>query len=347
MLPRVAVIIVTYQGRQYVPDCLSSLQAVDYPADRWETVVVDNASADGTVEYIRQKFPHATVLVQDTNTGFTGANNRGLQYALDRGFDFAYLLNQDTVVHPGFLRQAVHVAETDARIAAVQSKLLLHGTAKINSWGNAIHFMGFGYAGGNGMPDVPLTVRDIAYPSGAAVLLRCAVLRRVGLLDAAMFMYHEDLELGWRLWLAGYRCVVAPLSVVYHKYEFSRSVAKWHWMERNRIRVLLTHYRWRTLALLVPAWMMVEGGMILLSARHGLLGQLLTAHAYYFRPSTWPLLGRRRREVQRLRRVSDREVVKQFVSRIEFQDSPPTGFTQVANAVFGWYWRAVSPLIRW
>ncbi|MDO8559538.1 MAG: glycosyltransferase family 2 protein [bacterium] len=347
MLPRIAVIIATYDGRQYLPDCLSSLHAVDYPADRWEIVAVDNASGDGTVEYIRQAFPRVTVLVQDTNTGFAGANNRGLQYALDRGFDYAYLLNQDTVVTPRFLREVQSVAETDVVIAAVQSKLLLYGTAKINSWGNAIHFMGFGYAGGNGMPDAPLTVRDIAYPSGAAVLLRCAVLRQVGLLDGPLFMYHEDLELGWRLWLAGYRCVVAPQSVVYHKYEFSRSVTKWYWMERNRIRVLMTHYRWRTLALLVPAVLVVDGGMICLSIRHGFLRQLLAAHAYFFRPSTWLPLWRRRREVQRLRRVPDREVVKRFVSRIEFQDSPSTGTTRVANIVFGGYWRAVLPLIRW
>src|SRR3989344_5635815 len=247
MLPRVAIIIVCYNGREYLPDCLTSLQAVDYPKERYSIIVVDNASSDHSVEYLREHWTNVAVTVLPKNTGFAGANNIGLRQAMEQGYDYAFLLNQDTVVTPGFLREAVAVAEADLTIGAVQSKLLRFGTNEINSWGNVIHFLGFGYAGGNREPDQPISVQEIAYPSGAAVLLRCSALKTVGILDDAFFMYHEDLDLGWRLWLAGYRCLLAPASVVYHKYEFSRSMQKYFWMERNRYLVILTHYRLATL----------------------------------------------------------------------------------------------------
>lgn len=347
MLPRVAVIIASFNGREYLPDCLSSLQAVDYPKDRWSIIVVDNASSDNTVEYLTQHFPGVHCMVQKTNIGFAAANNIGLRYALENGYDFAFLLNQDTVVTSAFLREAVAVAGVDPTVAAVQSKLLRHGTNEINSWGNAIHFLGFGYAGGNRQPDRPLSVSEIAYPSGAAVLVRCSALKIVGLMDEAFFMYHEDLDLGWRLWLAGFRCLLAPASVVYHKYEFSRSVKKFYWMERNRIRVLLTHYRWRTLALLIPTVLLADAGLLTLSLRHGFWRQLLAAHAYFFQPATWPPLWRRRREVQRLRKRSDREIIVRFTGRIDFQEMPLRGLVKIANVVLDAYWQLVKRLIWW
>lgn len=347
MLPRVCVIVVTFNGRQFLPDCLSSLRAVDYPPDRWELVVVDNASTDGSADEVAKLFRSAMLLRQASNVGFAAANNAGLRYALEQGFDYAYLLNQDTAVKKDFLLQAVTVATAEPDVASVQSKILLHGTSQINSWGNEIHFLGFGYAGGHRQFDQPLSVRAITYPSGAAVLLQCAALKAVGLLDEALFMYHEDLELGWRLWLAGFRCLLAPASVVYHKYEFSRSVKKFYWMERNRYLVVLTHYRLRTLLLIWPMSLVVAAGLLVQSLRGGYFLEVIAAHLYFLNPAVWGRIWRRRRQVQRLRRRPDREVISRFVSQIKFQDLPETSVTRLGNAVMAGYWRVVRPLIRW
>ena len=347
MLPRVAVIIVTHNGRQFLPDCLSSLRQTDYPAERWTLMVVDNASGDGSAEYVREHFPAGHAVALSRNTGFAAANNIGLRYAIDHRFDYAYLLNQDTAATPAFLRAAVAVAEAHADAAAVQSKLLLHGTALVNSWGNEIHFLGFGYAGGYKQPDGPVAVRELAYASGAAVLLRCAVLRQTGLLDESLFMYHEDLELGWRLWLAGYRCLLAPASVVYHKYEFFRSLQKYYWMERNRFLVMLTHYRLRTLLLLWPASLLADAGLLLQSVRGGYFRQVLAAHSYFFLPQAWRRIVSQRRLVRQLRRRPDRAVVERFSSQIKFQGLPETVMTRVGNAVMARYWQLVQPWIRW
>lgn len=347
MLPRVCVIIVTHNGRQFLPDCLSSLRAVDYPVGHWTLVVVDNASNDGSPDYVAANFPTAVVIRQTQNIGFAAGNNVGLRHALAHGFEFAYLLNQDTVVQPDFLRQVVAIAQAEPGVAAVQSKLLLHGTSLVNSRGNVIHYLGFGYAGGHRQPDGPLPIRDIAYASGAATLLRCATLRSVGLLDETLFMYHEDLELGWRLWLAGYRCVLAPDSVVYHKYEFSRSIKKYYWMERNRYLVLLTHYRFATLLLIWPAILLVDAGLLAQSVRGGYFQPVMAAHLYFFNPAAWRNIWRRRRSVQKLRRRPDREIITRFASQIKFQDLPETLLTRLGNVMMAGYWRMVRPLIWW
>lgn len=347
MLPRVAIIIACYNGREYLPDCLSSLQAADYPKERCSIAVIDNASTDHSVAYLRERWPDVTVTVLPKNTGFAGANNVGLRQALAQGYEYAFLLNQDTVATPGFLREAVAVAQSDSAIGAVQSKLLRYGTSEINSWGNVIHFLGFGYAGGNHQPDQSLPVREIAYPSGAAVLLRCSALETVGLLDDAFFMYHEDLDLGWRLWISGFRCLLAPASVVYHKYEFSRSIKKYYWMERNRYLVILSLYRWRTFLLIWPAIMLTDFGMLIQSIVGGFWKEEFAAHLAFLKPSTWALVVRRRHQVQQLRRRSDREIVKRFTGKIDFQEIPLSGPVKVANVVLNAYWQCIEKLIRW
>lgn len=346
MLPRVCVVVVTYNGRQYLPDLLSSLRQVDYAPERWSLVVVDNASRDDSAE-VAAYHRGVVVLRQPSNLGFAAANNVGIRYALERGFDFVFLLNQDTVVTRGFLQEVVGVAAEKPDIAAVQSKLLLHDTQLINSWGNELHYLGFGYAGGHRLTDRELLVREIAYPSGAAVLLRSSALREVGLLCEDFFMYHEDLELGWRLWISGYRCVVAPASVVYHKYEFSRSVAKYYWMEQNRYLTVLTCYRVPTLLLLWPVSIAVDFGLLWQAARGGYLSQELAAQSCMLKLSTWRWVLHRRRFICQLRRRQDREVITRFTSEIRFQDLPESPLLKFGNRVMRAYWRMVRPMIWW
>ena len=210
------------------------------------------------------------------NLGFSGGNNQAMRLALEEGFEYVYLLNPDTEAQPGFLNAAIEALESDRNVGIVQSLLRLHPrTELVNSYGNEIHFLGFGYAGGESMsitdPSVQakLARRDIAYASGAGMLVRASLLREIGFLDEELFAYHEDLEYSWRALLAGFRVLLAPNSVVYHKYEFSRSITKYYWMERNRLIVLARLYRWPTLLLVAPAFLVMELGLWLFAFRGG------------------------------------------------------------------------------
>ncbi|NUM25138.1 MAG: glycosyltransferase family 2 protein [Candidatus Buchananbacteria bacterium] len=348
MVSKVLLVIVTYNAAGYITDCLSSLDKINYPKADLEILIIDNNSSDNSVELIKRNWPDVTVVANQANLGFAGGNNIGFRYAVDKHFDFVYLLNQDTEADPDFLINALTVAQTDSKIGAVQSKLLLFDDqAKINSIGNEIHYLGFGYAGGHKTKDHSIGEREITYPSGAASLFSVTALKDVGFFNEEFFMYHEDLDLGWRLWLAGYRIVLAGQSVVYHKYEFSRSIKKFYFMERNRRLVVFQNYKLGTLILIAPACLAMNLMMLGYSFIAGWHRELFRSYAYLLKSENWQKIKKTRQQVQSKRRVPDREVVKRFVGKIEFQDLNNPLLKYVVNPVFNFYWLMVRRFIWW
>lgn len=364
-MARVSIVVVTYNHRALVGPCVRALERTVAPAEA-RLILVDNASSDGTAEEIRRELlapdgRHTrgglpvVFHANGENLGFSGGNNLALRQAMAEGDEFAYLLNPDTEVEPGFLDRALEAARADERVAQVQSLLLrLPGGDTVNTWGNAIHYLGFGYAAGDGTPLAaaeaarPLAgVREVAYASGAAALVRLAPLREVGLLDEELFAYHEDLELSWRLRLAGWRVVSAPASRVGHRHQFTRATAKMYFMERNRFLVLAWCYHPATLAVVAPALLAMEVGLWLFAARAGWWREKVRAYRYFLAPGRWAAILRARRRVQALRRIGDREATALFVGEVVFPAVSPWMLTAVANPIFKAYWRAARALMRW
>lgn len=361
---RTSIIVVAWNHKRFLADCVRALERAVPLDGSVRLMLVDNASTDGTAELVRGELLAPSgggtkgglpcVFVESgENLGFSGGNNLAIRKALEDGDEWVYLLNPDTEAAPGFLEEAKAVAEAEPAAGIVQSLLLLEGGEKVNSWGNAIHYLGFGYAGGESVPLVEarekgmLEVRDIAYASGAGMLVRSRVFRDIGLLDEELFAYHEDLEFSWRARLAGYRVLLAPESVVEHKYEFSRSIKKYRWMERNRAIVALRLYRLPTLLLLFPAWLAMELGLWAFALRSGWWKEKLRASAYFLKPSSWRKLIAARTRAQSLRVVSDREATRLFAGRILFQQMSPMLLTRVANPVFQAYWKLAHFLMIW
>jgi GT2 family glycosyltransferase len=347
-MTKVAVIIVTYDGARFIDGCFGTLARMDRGGFEVSTFVIDNASKDDTVARLKA-YPWITLIESDRNLGFAGGNNLAMRRALDSGCEFVYLLNHDTEVEPDFLVQAVRAAESDRRIGSVQSLLLLSPEKDlVNSAGNAVHFLGFGYCLGyrDRASSVPREgFPEIAYASGAGVLLRASALRKVGLFDDEFFMYHEDLDLGWRIRLAGMKNVLASRSVVYHKYEFSRSIGKYYYMERNRWLVFFRNFRaWSICVLLLPM-LAAEVGLLLASMRSGWWREKLRSYAYFFRPATWRRIAAARADVTRIRTVSDHEIVRLFVPTITYQEVAGPFTRYVANPLMRFAWSVLRLLI--
>lgn len=347
---RVAIIILSHNGSQYLGDCLSNLKKANYSQANLEIVVVDNGSWDNSVWYLKKNWPTVTLIENQKNLGFAEGNNIGIRYALNKNFDYIYLLNQDTVVEVDFLTEAMKIIENDEKIGAVQSKLLLYKNKNlINSIGNEIHFLGFAFAGGYQQPDVVTdkTCRQITYPSGAGVLLKSEVLKEVGLFNKDFFMYHEDVDLGWRMRLLGYKIMVAYKSVVYHKYEFSRSIEKYYYMERNRYLVILQNYKLATLLLISPACCLMDLGIIFYSIFKGFWKEELKVYLYFLNPKNWEKIFQTREKIQFQRKVKDKEIIKWFTGKIEFQDIKNPILEYIANPIFNLYWQIIKKLIWW
>lgn len=230
--PTVSVIVVNYNGLEHLNPCFASLQALDYSAGKLELIMVDNASTDGSQGYMRQKFPSVRLIANERNWGLCKANNIGAAAAHG---EIIAILNNDTRVEPDWLKELVRPFVDDPSVACVGSRILNWDGSRLDFAGGAMNFYGYGYHLDFGAPAdaVPGQASPVLAPCGGVMALRRDVYLEAGGEDEDFFVYYEDVDLGWRLWVLGYRVVMAPRAVSYHRHSaFYRTVPD------ARIRVL-------------------------------------------------------------------------------------------------------------
>ena len=211
-----SIIIVNYNGKHFLKDCFVSIKSSDSPDE--EVILVDNASSDGSLEYVRAEFPWVKVIALQENCGFAEANNIGAKVASGRYLAF---LNNDTVVSPQWLKALIDVLSSDPTVGAAGSKLLLYNKpGKLNSAGANITFNGGGYDIGFGDKDAKQY--NIPGPRGAvcaaSMLVRRDEFLALGGFDPMYFMYFEDIDLCWQYWLSGQKVLYVPDSIVSHRF---------------------------------------------------------------------------------------------------------------------------------
>lgn len=354
---KIVSVIVSYNPYRYgfFPACVQDLKKTVLQNDKYQIdhhiLVVDNASTDEAPALVRQQFPGVEVIETGKNLGYAGGNNVGIKEALRRGTQYVAVVTQDVFVHPDWLLRLVDTAEAYPGIGAVQPLICLaQERDKINSIGNKIHFLGYGYADGyrlNRAEFLGAGIKPVAYASGACLLLTARALSEVGLFDEEMWMYNEDEDLGWRMWLNGYKQVLAPKSVVYHQYEFSRSISKMYYMDRNRLLVLFQNYHWGTLLLIAPALLANELASLLFALVGGWWREKLAVWRYFLKAKHWRLLFEKRRLRQANRVMKERQIAAMFTGRILFQDIRNPLVLYVGNPLLAFYWAVVRRCIFW
>jgi GT2 family glycosyltransferase len=235
--PSVAIIVLTWNGRDLTLDCLSSLIRLDYA--NYHVIVVDNGSRDDTVGAIRQKYPAVTVIENGENLGFAEGNNVGIRRALACGFDYVLLLNNDTVVDHQMLRTLVGVADSDARIGIVGPLIYYHDDPEVVwSAGNAIDWRTATLRRlytdtRDSHPQLPY---EADYVTGCALCIKREAVERIGLLDSRYFIYFEETDWCLRARAHGYKVVVVPRAHMWHKVSATMrqdSPATTYYMTRN------------------------------------------------------------------------------------------------------------------
>ena len=236
--PRVTVIVISWNGGAVLRECLVSLAGQTLPC---RVIVVDNGSIDGSQAIVRG-FPGVQLIENGRNLGFGEGNNIGMRAAMADQADYIALLNQDARADRKWIEALVQTAEADSTIGAVGSRILLDShPGLLNSTGVLVNLSGCAWDRGFARADGAMWRQptEILAASGGAMLLRSEALRRTGLFDADYFAYFEDLDLGVRLWEAGYRVVYAPEAEVVH--HFSSTLG-----DESFTKVLLVHSnRWR------------------------------------------------------------------------------------------------------
>jgi GT2 family glycosyltransferase len=214
-LARAVVVIPNWNGLEHLPECLDALAAQTYRD--FETIVVDNASTDGSVAYLREEWPDVRVVELDHNTGFPGAVDAGIAVSAT---EFVVLLNNDTRATPDWLGRLVAAMDEHPEFAFASSKLLrYHAPELIDSAGHA-YDLWIGASFNIGEEEPAERYAEPAWIFGAcaaASIYRRSLFDDIGDYDEEFFFTHEDVEFDLRANVAGHRCLLVPDSIVYHK----------------------------------------------------------------------------------------------------------------------------------
>jgi GT2 family glycosyltransferase len=205
----VSVIIVTLNGLDYLKKCLPPLQMQTYPKDKFEVIVVDNGSSDGTIQYLKRDYPNIVVIENENNEGFAKPNNQAAKVAKGK---FLALLNNDMVVKENWIEELLATqtrtgAECVAGMILNRDQSIDYSEGKIDCYGYGYHFH-----------ERVAEEKEVFYACGGSLLINRDIYLAVGGLDEDFYLYYEDTDLCWRLWLLGYRIVFSPKAQSIHKH---------------------------------------------------------------------------------------------------------------------------------
>lgn len=271
-MKKVFIVILNFNGWENTLECLNSLKKLALPKNVVvESIVIDNASKDGSVKKIKEEFPNVTMIENQVNLGFTGGSNEGARFVLKSGADFVMLLNNDTIVHPDLVKNLLEPLNHDS-VGAVVPKIYFErgyefhkNRYKASEKGKVIW-----YAGGKmdwdnligeniGVDEVDqgqFDIRmEIELATGCCFMIRADLLSKLGLFDDKYFLYYEDADFSERLKRAGYKIIYEPKAIVWHKNAESSggsgSDLQDYYITRNRLLFGMTYAPIRTkLALL-------------------------------------------------------------------------------------------------
>jgi len=311
--PLVSIIILNYNAGNLLLNCVDSVFKSTYP--NFEVLVVDNISTDNSHIICKEKFEKIHLIKNKENLGYCEGNNVGIRNA---DGEFIVILNPDTIVEPDWLNHLMSAYSKfgeglyQPKFFSLNEKLVLQST------GNMLHIFGFGFARDKGKADDEKikSVEKINYASGTCLFTSKIVLDKVGLLDPFLFLYHDDLDLGWRAAQIGINSFYVPQSIIYHaeSYSIKWSSKKFYWLERNRKYCLLTHYSKETYAKMRLSLFLVDVCVWLFYLSKGFLGAKIRAELDIFRNRKDIKI--KYNQLEKIKIISDKELIKKFPDEI-------------------------------
>lgn len=348
-MTKVAIILVNYKdyAQRFLIECRNSLRMQTYPQNLTQVYLIDNTSSPESYQYLKTNYPEAIILKRPDGN-YCAANNTGIKQGLKDGCEYFVIANMDTIFDKNWLKELVISLEKNPQAGIAQSKILLASENNlINSLGNSLHFLGFGFTNGykekdrliDGYPEIS------GYASGCSFIIRKATLEKIGFYNEEYYMYHDDIEMSWKTKLAGWQIILAPQSIVYHKYEFSRSVKMIYYMERNRYLVLFSFYQISTLILIFPTLLIMEIGMFFYAFKNDWFKTKLEIYQYFCKIETWRKIKKTRQEVGTIRKIKDKNIIQDMVGQVLFQEINNPILEYLVNPMMNIYLKIVKLII--
>lgn len=215
-MKKLAIIIVNWNSISLTTDTLKSLQKAE---GKFDIIVVDNGSSNEEGINIKLAFPDIILIESETNLGFTGGNNLGLQYALNKNYELVMMLNNDVEVEPNFLLPLLDKMDKNSKIGAIQPLIYFHHDRQLiwNAGGKYLKILGISKTiNAHSRLSIAIDAKSIDWITGCAFMVRTKILQSIGLLEEKFFIYHEDVDLSFRIRNTGYELWIEPLSIIYH-----------------------------------------------------------------------------------------------------------------------------------
>lgn len=310
MQPKVSIITVNYNGRRFLKDFFESIKNLQY--DNIELIFVDNASADASVDYVRQNWPGVKVIDNKENLGFSIANNIAAETA---NGEYLFFLNNDTKVNSEAVLELVKNMSLNLRLGICGCRMMSYDGRTLFHSGIGVDIFGF-----------PVPSGKAFYAEGSALMIRKQLFEVLGGFDPVYFMFHEDIDLAWRVWLLGYQVSAIPGSIVYHsvgasaggtalitKGQYKSTYFRRYLSERNNIRTLLKNYGFPAVLFILFAYFLMnlaEMSFFLLFLKPRVVFCYLKAYS-------WNIIHLKdtlawRRIIQGKRKISDIEIMSKM-----------------------------------
>ena len=311
-----SIVVLNYNAGKLLLDCVESILKTTNV--EIEIIVVDNISTDDSHKECKEKFPQIHLIENKENLGYCEGNNVGIRNA---NGEFIVILNPDTKVEPNWLEELFNAYELYGD-GLYQPKILAFENNLFESGGNMLQIFGFGYSKGRGIPDKGQfnEACEIGYASGACLFTKTKIIKKIGLFDPFIFLYHDDLDLGWRAKQLEIKSFYAPKSKIYHagSYNYKWSAKKFYWLERNRHYCLLTHYSKKTFYKMLPAIILVEIMMIIFYISKGFTKMKFSAYKDILKNLNH--IQKKYHEIESKKRIPDSELIKKMPDEIFIPD---------------------------
>jgi len=325
MNPLVSIIIVNWNSRENLKECLESLFKISYK--NYEVIMVDNGSTDDSVKFVEKKFPKVIIVKSKVNLGFAGGNNLGFRESRGK---YILLLNNDTIVPPNFLGKLVDFMKKRSDVGIVQPRILFHRPNtdlhhKINSVGSFFLSTGFLYHLDYGKKDYKKnTPYEILSAYGACFLARKSLIDKIGLFDDNYFAYFEETDLSQRVWLSGSKVMVDPSSTIYHKgaktsQKLPTAFIQYHSF-KNRLQTYLKNLSFTNLfKIFIPHLLICEVSSIL----YFFVGKpdytLAIQKAIFWNLLNLEKILKKRHITQEFRRIEDDEFISKLTKKVKLR----------------------------
>ena len=311
--PKISIIILNYNSGNLLLDCVESVLSSHY--ENLQVIIVDNVSSDNSHKLCKEKFPSIILIENKKNLGYCEGNNIGMRHA---DGEYFVILNPDTIVEPNWLNEFLKAYDQVGPGLFQGKNVAIDNDKILRSTGNMIQLFGFGSSRDKGKMDTgeKNRIEEINYASGTCLFTSKSIIEKIGMFDPFLFLYHDDLELGWRASSLNIKSYFVPSVKIRHvsSYTLKWSSKKFFWLERNRKYCIKIHYSNSTRKKISMQLFLVDVLVFFIYLSKGMLKAKIQADLDLFKNRK--IINKKYFELEKQKSISDLSLIKNFSNTI-------------------------------